>query len=146
MNAGLSALNENLVKNFYRLAEEQNIAALADCFAEEGYYWDVELAKRYRGREIAEGLAVYFTAFPNIHRELYEYHVCGSNKEVVVIEMSLNGTQHGPLVLPWATIAPTGKHIHVPCCEILRLDNGRILSYHSYIPNSMLLRQLGLQG
>jgi predicted ester cyclase len=144
MNAVLSAINENLLTNFYRLAEEQNVPALADCFAEEGYYWDVELAKRYRGREIAEGLAVYFTAFPNIHRELYDSYVCTGSKEVVVTELSLNGTQHGALVLPWGVIEPTGKHIHVPCCEILKLEKGKILSFHCYIPNNMLLRQLGV--
>ncbi|BAV06924.1 Ketosteroid isomerase-related protein [Filimonas lacunae] len=144
MDERLSVIYKTLVKNFYRLLEDQNLPAVVECFAEEGYFWDVELSRRYRGgREIAEGVAVYFTAFPNAHRELYEMHVSGAHKAVVVVELSLNGTQQGPLVLPWGIIEPAGKNIHVPCCEILSLEDGKIISYHCYIPYSMLLRQLG---
>lgn len=138
-------MNKTVIENFYQLVEAQNLPAVMDCFTEEGYFWDVELARRYRGREIAEGLALYCTAFPNVHRELYEMHLSGT-QQVVVVELSLNGTQQGPLMLPWSVIEPTGKNIHVPCCEILFFKGDKIGAYHCYIPYGMLLRQLGVYG
>ena len=59
-----------------------------------------------------------------MHREIY--NLCGyASGDVVIVELSLNGTHRGPLELPVGTIPPTGKEIHAPCCDVFHLVNGK---------------------
>jgi hypothetical protein len=40
---------------------------------------------------------VYAEAFPDMHRELYQVYVSG---DMVIVQLALQGTHLGPLVLP----------------------------------------------
>ena len=64
-----------------------------------------------------------------MHRALELVYVAA---DVVIVELSLNGTHNGPLALPTGTIAPTGKQMHTPCCDVFHLDNGKVKSFHCY--------------
>ena len=82
------------------------------------------------------------------------YAVRGEDKElriyfqddVVVVELSLNGMHKGGLTLPAGTIAPTGKEIHAPCCDVFHLKDGKVVSFHCYVAVPILLEQLGVFG
>jgi len=41
------------------------------------------------------------------------------------------------------TIAPTGKEIRVPCCDVFHLVAGKVTSFHCYVAVPVLLGQLG---
>ena len=47
--------------------------------------------------------------------KLYDFYVSG---DVVVVELSLNGTHTGPLEMPGGTIGATGEEFHAPCCDL----------------------------
>jgi hypothetical protein len=79
---------------------------------------------------------IYAEAFLDMHRELYDFYVTG---DVIVIELSLNGTHRGPLVLPAGTISPTGQEIHAPCCDVFHLIDGKVKSFHCYAAGTILL-------
>jgi ketosteroid isomerase-like protein len=66
----------------------------------------------------------------------YDFYVTG---DVIMVELSLNGTHRGPLVLPAGTISPTGQEIHAPCCDVFHLIDGKVKSFHCYAAGTILL-------
>jgi len=65
----------------------------------------------------------YATAFPDMHRELYNMYY---NDDVVVVELSLNGTHKGDLEITEGVIPPTNKEMHAPTCHVFHLKNGKV--------------------
>lgn len=138
-----SSENEKLIRELYRVAEIQDSKAFVELFAEDGYFWDVSTGNKYYGENIGKTVDVYATAFPDMHRQLYELYT-KDDENTVIVELSLNGTHKGSLQLPSGTIAPTGKTIEVPCCDVFRIENGKVKSFHCYNAGTILLGQLGI--
>jgi len=135
--------NEMVVRELYASAEAaaKNTPKFVSLFAKDGYFYDVGAGKKYRGQEIGETVDVYATAFPDMHRELYNFYF---DDDVVVVELSLNGTHKGNLTLPAGIIPPTNKEIHAPCCDVFHLKDGKVVSFHCYVAVPILLEQLGV--
>jgi ketosteroid isomerase-like protein len=135
--------NEQVIRRLYSLADgnAKDTPKFVSQFAEGGYFYDVGAGKKYYGTDIGRTVDVYATAFPDIHRELYDLYFYDN---VVIVELSLNGTHKGDLVLPPGTIAPTGKEIHAPCCDVFHLTDGKVTSFHCYVAVPILLEQLGV--
>jgi ketosteroid isomerase-like protein len=85
----------------------------------------------------------YGTAFSDMHRELYDVYVSG---DVVIVELALQGTHDGPLSLPEGVLPPSGNRMDAPCCDVFRLQNGRIQLFNSYPSGTVILGQLGVLG
>src|SRR5258706_5547452 len=103
----------------------------------------VSAGKKYYGKDLGNVVDVYAAAFPDMHRELYSLYF---NEDVVVVELSLNGTHKGDLALPDGVIPPTNKEIHAPCCDVFHLKDERVTSFHCYVAVPILLGQLGVFG
>jgi len=127
----------------YALAEgkSKDTPGFVSQFAEGGYFYDRAAGKKYCGKDIGLTFDVYDTAFPDMHRKLYSLYF---DDNVVIVELSLNGTHKGDLVLPAGTIAPTGKEIHASCCDVFYLTDGKVTSFHCYVAVPILLEQLGV--
>ena len=119
------------------------MSRFVDMFSPDGYFYDVSAGQKYYGQDIGKAVTGYATAFPDMHRALDKVYVIG---DVVVAELSLNGTQTGPMVLPTGTIAPTGKRIHTPCCDVFHLEAGKVKSFHCYTAATILFEQIGVLG
>jgi hypothetical protein len=63
--------------------------------------WDVPAGVKYRGDEVARAADIYSTAFPDMHRELSDLYFDG---DVVVVQLSLNGTHQGDLPMGLGTL------------------------------------------
>lgn len=135
------ASNEQIIRELYQVAEVQDVAKFVSLFTEDAVFYDVSAGVKYRGKDIGKPVEISATAFPDMHRELYDLYVSG---DIVVVELSLNGTHKGPLVLPAGTIPATGKEIHVPCCDVFRLKDGKVQSFNCYNAATILLGQLGV--
>ena len=133
--------NERIIRHLYDVAEVQNSTAFTALFTPDGYFWDVSAGKRYVGADIGQVVDIYATAFPDMHRALELVYVAG---DVVIVELSLNGTHNGPLALPSGTIPATGKEMHTPCCDVFHLENGKVKSFHCYTAATIMMGQLGL--
>ncbi|BAM86044.1 hypothetical protein S58_00230 [Bradyrhizobium oligotrophicum S58] len=133
--------NERIIRKLYEVAEIQDSRAFTAMFAEDGYFWDVSAGKRYSGADIGKTVDIYAEAFPDMHRALDLIYVAG---DVVVVELSLNGTHKGALALPLGTIPATGREIHAPCCDVFHLENGKVKSFHCYTAATIMMGQLGL--
>ena len=145
MNAQTSeeAHNEQVIRKLYSLAEgnAKDTSAFVSQFSDDGYFYDVGAGKKYFGREIGLTVDVYAAAFPDMHRELYSMRSFGDH---VLVELSLNGTHKGDLAIPAGRISATGKEIHAPCCDVFRLKDGKVFSFHCYVAVPILLEQLGI--
>jgi predicted ester cyclase len=110
-------------------------------FSNEGYMMDMASGMKFRGQAIGDSIAGLASAFPDVHRELLSIYVA---ENVVVAEIAIRGTHKGKLPLPSGTLAPTGKAIDVPSCDVFHLENGKVISFHCYNEASVLLQQLGV--
>ena len=110
-------------------------------FADGGYFYDVSADKKYYGADIGVTVDLYAAAFPDMHRELYSLYFY---RNVVIVELSLNGTHRGDLVTAAGTVPATGKEIHAPCCDVFRIENGKVASFHCYLAATIIQAQLGL--
>jgi ketosteroid isomerase-like protein len=135
--------NEEIIRKLYQVAEVKDVPAFITLFTEDGYFYDVSAGQKYYGEDIGKTVDIYARAFPDMHRELYSVYVSG---EVVIVELSLNGTHKGPLALPAGMIPATGNEIHAPCCDVFHLVDGRVKSFHCYTAATILLSQLGVLG
>jgi hypothetical protein len=66
------------------------------------------------------------------------------DENVVVVELTLNGTHKGPLALPFGNIPATNKAMSTPCCDVFHLENGKVKSFHCYTAATILFGQLGV--
>lgn len=133
--------NERLIRELYDVAEVKDSERFVSLFTDDGYFWDVSAGAKYYGKDIGKTVDVYAAAFPDMHRALEKIYVTG---DVVIVELSLNGTHNGPLVLPAGTIPATGNEMHTPCCDVFHLENGKVKSFHCYTAATTLFGQLGV--
>jgi ketosteroid isomerase-like protein len=135
--------NEQLIRHLYSLAEaaSKDTPKFVSLFADGGYFYDVAAGKKYYGPDIGVTVDVYAAAFPDMHRELDRFYFYDN---VVIVELSLNGTHKGDLVMPAGTIPATGKEMHAPCCDVFHIENGKVTSFHCYVAVPILLGQLGV--
>ena len=131
--------NEKIIRDLYAAAEAdgKDTARFVAMFAEGGYFFDVPAGKKYYGQEIGAPVDAYAAAFPDMHRELFQLYVA---EDVVVVELALQGTHRGDLNLAGGTLAPTGKRMDVPCCDVFHLRDGKVTSFHCYNAASVLLQ------
>jgi hypothetical protein len=135
--------NASVIRELYASAEGavKDTPKFVSFFGEGGYFYDVAAGKKYYGKEIGLTVDIYATAFPNMHRELYNFYFID---DVVVVELSLNGTHKGNLAIPAGVIPPTNKEVHAPCCDVFHLKDGKVVSFHCYVAVPILLEQIGV--
>ena len=136
--------NEQAIRHLYYVAEAktEDLKAFADCYTEDGEFIDMSSGTTYRGKaEVPKTVAIFSKAFPDMHREIHHLNVVG---DIVFVELTLQGTHKGPLVLPIGTILATGKTMNAPCCDIFRLVNGKVKLFTCYVEASMVFAQLGV--
>jgi len=120
--------NEQTVRKLYSLAEAatKDTQGFVSMFGSGGYFYDVAVAKKYYGRDIGVTVDNYATAFPDMHRELMNLYTAD---DVVVVELTLNGTHKGDLDLPKGLIPPTGREMHTPCCDVFHVKESDVKDY-----------------
>lgn len=137
--------NEKLIRQLYAVAETQDSKLFTSLFTEDGYFYDVSAGVKYYGKDIGKTVDIYAKAFPDMHRELIDLYV-KDDENLVIVELTLNGTQKGPLELPVGTIPATGKVMKTPCCDVFHIVNGKVKSFHCYTAGTIMLGQLGVLG
>ena len=134
--------NEKIIRAAYQVAEDQDVAGWVAAFTEDGTFTDESIPYTYRGaEELGKTVEVYAKAFPDMHRELHTFYVVDN---IVIVQLSLQGTHTGPLELPGGTVPPTGKRMDAPCCDVFELVDGKIKRFDCYAEGSVIARQLGL--
>lgn len=138
--------NEQAVRQLYYFAEAatMDVKAFSACFTPEAEFVNMATGVVYHGHdEVWKPTVAFATAFPDMHREVHRMHSVG---DVVVVELSLQGTHRGPLQLEHGSIAPTGRTMNAPCCDIFYLVDGKVRLFNCYNEASVILAQLGVLG
>ena len=130
------------VRNAYEVAERKDLEGWIACFAPDGEFTDNSVGVTYRGRDLAEPVRNYGTAFSNLHRELFRvYAECN----VVMVQLALQGTHDGPLQLPFGVLDATHKQMDAPCADFFELDEqGKIVRFDCYPEGTIIFGQLGV--
>jgi predicted ester cyclase len=119
----------------------QDIDGFVAAFTEDGTFTDNSINVTYRGRGIGETVVNYARAFPDMHRELYDFY---SVDNIVCVQLALQGTHKGPLKMPGGDIPPTGKRMDGPCCDVFELVDGKVRRFDCYPSGTVILTQLGV--
>ena len=135
--------HEKYIREFYTYAEgdRMDVEKFVSMFSDEGYMLDMASGTKFRGKAIGDSIAGLASAFPDVHRELLDIYVA---ENVVVVEIAIRGTHKGELTLASGPLAPTGKTIDVPGCDVYHLEGGKIITFHCYYLPSVMQQQLGL--
>ena len=137
--------NQAIIRRAYNIAEERDVPAWIAAFTEDGIFTDQSIEVEYRGpSELGKTIENYATAFPDMHREIFQMYPSGDN--IVVVQLALQGTHLGPLKLPRGTIPATGKRMNAPCCDVFELSGEKIKRFDCYPEGSVVLTQLGVLG
>lgn len=137
--------NIQAIRNLYAAAEGHSfdLQRFLSCFCEDAYVRDVPTGTEFRGSDISMVASGMADAFPDIHRELFDIYAMD---DAVVVELAIRGTHKGPLFTPEGTVPATGKAIDVPCCDVFRMRDGKVASFHCYNAASIMMQQLDLVG
>ena len=137
--------NEKIVRELYAAAEGsgKDIAKLVSFFSDEGYMCDIPSGLKLHGQAIGDAIEAFARAFPDVHRELFNIYVA---ENVVVVELAIRGRHKGELTLASGTVAPTGKAIDVPCCDVFHVESGKVVSFHCYNAASVMQQQLSARA
>ena len=145
MKAPSNSANEKFIRSLYAVAETKDSKLFTSLFTADGYFWDVSAGIKYYGKDIGKTVDIYATAFPDMHRDLIDIYV-KDDENLVIVELTLNGTHKGPLELPAGIIPATGKVMQTPCCDVFHIEYGKVKSFHCYTAGTIMLGQLGILG
>lgn len=130
------------VRNAYAVAERKDLEGWISCFTAAGAFTDNSVGITYRGRDLADPVRNYGTAFSNMHRELGRIY---TQDNVVIVQLALQGTHDGPLHLPFGVLEATGARMDAPCADVFELDeDGKIIRFDCYPEGSIIFAQLGV--
>jgi ketosteroid isomerase-like protein len=133
--------NEKVVRDGYAIAERQEVEAFIAHFTPDGVFRNQGTGQEFRGRDLANQLEVFATAFPDMHRELHRVYESGDR---VIVELALQGTHKGPLDMGMGIIPPTGKRMDAPCCDVFTVKDSKIQVFNCYPSVFVMLWQLGV--
>jgi len=134
---------ETLIRNVYHLAAANDIPRWVNTFTQDGTFTDLSTGVTYRGETLGDLVEIYATGFSDMHREPYRFY---SRDDVVVVQLALQGTHDGPLVLPTGTIPATGRRMDAPCCDVIELVDDKIARFDFYPSGNVIMAQLGVLG
>ena len=126
------------------VAEAKDIQGWISCFNLDAVFIDIRWASptarlmRSRFPSRTSG-----GAFPTGTVSICDVYVDG---DIVVVQLALQGTQDGPLSLPQGVIPPTGNRMDAPCCDVFKLEEGRLQVFDCYPSGTVILSQLGGLG
>ena len=136
--------NEQIIRTAYERAEKLDVKGWTDCFTPDGTFTDMSIGVTYRGPDgptgVGQTVEVYAKAFPDMHRELHRVYTTG---DLVIVELSLQGTHNGPMDMGMGILPPTGKRMDAPCCDVFTVKDGKIQVFNCYPSVFVMLWQLG---
>jgi ketosteroid isomerase-like protein len=132
---------EGYIRESYAIAERKDFDGWRARFTEDGIFIDNSIGVTYKGSDLDYPVRQYGSAFEDMHRELYRFWVTA---DTVIVRLALQGTNTGPLEMPFGTIRPTGNKMDAPCADIFEMEDGKIKKFDCYPEGSIVLTQLGV--
>lgn len=138
------SVHENLktARAFYEEFNKRNFTNVQKLVDDNAQFQIIPFSAKFSGKEgylqLAQG---WYNAFPDGQCVITNI---SASEEGAVVEFAGRGTQTGTFRSPEGDIAPTGKKVDVPFCDVFKIKNGKIVSYNSYFDNATMMKQLGI--
>jgi ketosteroid isomerase-like protein len=118
-----------------------DIDGFADVLADEVVF-EAPGGMRGEGKAACAGFyGSWFGAFPDAHVEVRDLHIID---DVAVEEGTFTGTHDGVLHTLTGDIPPTGRPVSLDYVQVLRIRDGRHISFNLMFDRLLMLEQLGL--
>jgi steroid delta-isomerase-like uncharacterized protein len=129
---------EERVRGYFDAMDRRDVAAMADCWRDDGVE-DVVPVGLLRGKdELRAFLHATFAAVPDARTSVGRI-VAGESS--CAVEWRLEGTFDGA---PFMDIEPTGKHVEIRGFDLLELEGDQIVSNTAYYDGASFARQIGM--
>jgi steroid delta-isomerase-like uncharacterized protein len=110
-------------------------------FAEDCEVIDIPSGATSRGPGGYKQLILFFEeGFPDSSIEITNLFV---TEDQAVVEFIDRGTNTAPLHMPTGDVPPTDRAVEMRFCDVYRISNGKIVTYHSYYDALGFMQQLG---
>lgn len=120
----------------------QDWDAAANLAASNTEFVNVATAEKFHGQDgVRQFLKGWATAFPGSRVETTSVI---ADERAAVMEFVGRGTHQGPLKGPAGEIAPTGRSVEVHFCEVLEIEQDKVVRGRLYFDSATMLQQLGL--
>ena len=134
---------QELVAGFYENFNSNHIDAALSVFSTELETIDPGMGTVIGHEPFREYLEIFKRAMPDAHAVIESLVDAG---DTVIVEGRFVGTHTGPLASPDGDVEPTGASVDLRFADFSRVQDGTIISYHTYYDQLGLLTQLGLMG
>lgn len=75
----------------------------------------------------------------------YEVTKIAGCEDTVAVEYVLKGINDGKYPFPeFGEFPPSGKNINLKCCDLITMENGKIINWKSYTDLTTIMRQMGV--
>jgi predicted ester cyclase len=91
--------------------------------------------------ELAELQKMWWSAFPDLRHEIQDYVELGDS---IAVELTATGTHTGPLMTPNGAIPATGKKVTIRSVDMIKVKDGKVISWHVYFDQLSFMTQLGV--
>lgn len=135
--------NISIVRSMYEAFNRKDFQAIQQLGTPNTEWLEVPFQKLEKGPTVLkDNWQGWANVFPDGTVEVRNITSLG---DVVLVEAIGRGTHNGVLHSPFGDLQPTGKKVEIPFCDVIRLQNGKIVGGRSYYDFSMFLRQLGFE-
>jgi steroid delta-isomerase-like uncharacterized protein len=133
-SSDLQPARETVIRAHLDAENVGDVAATLASFARPCY--EVMPLGTFADSNAVEGfLTSFFTGFPDLHQEIVVAHHAAS---AVIVEMRNTGTHQGE----FAGLAPTGRRIDVPSCNLFLFEGADLIRERIYFDMGTLMAQL----
>ena len=131
---------KHLVDRFWKAFESNNLDEL-DSFIDPDLHFKMPGIDLNGLTALKPMLAAYITAFPDMKHEVKHWVASG---DVIVLELEVTATHTGPMATPNGMVPATGRKLTLSSCDYIRVKNGKVVSWHGYFDNMVMMAALGL--
>jgi ketosteroid isomerase-like protein len=120
------------------LWNQRDFAGLRNLMDPEYSFTGADGKEMTGGPDVGVGIAQMFaSAFPDGTLEVKKVYTQG---DTAIAEMVGKGTHQGELM----GIAPTGKWVEIPICNVMELSNGKVRREREYMDMLNMMSQMGV--
>lgn len=130
-----------VASRFYENFDSGDIDAALSAFSDELETTDPGMGTVHGLPPFREYLETLKRAVPDARAVIEQMREAG---DTVIVEGRFVGTHTGPLATPDGDVEPTGASVDLRFADVSRVQDGKIVSYHTYYDQLGLLSQLGL--
>jgi ketosteroid isomerase-like protein len=131
-----------VVRAFWKAFAARDLDTATNAYMSDDCDFVLPGAPPMKGREAVRAMFdAYVRAFPDFRAEpLHEIE----HGDTYASETAFRGTHRGPLATAHGELPPTGREVAWRSGDIVRVRDGRIVSWHAYHDTLPLLAQLGV--